>query len=552
MEKSMRFFKRLVMTTLLLALSATAVHSSEDISGTFQVKEGDKVIGAERFNIVFEDDGRIKTESQGTVLEGKTEVKDYTRLVMRTLSGPIHTYQREVQVSNLPRLLGATYQNGELLLERREGPRKTDARLQITSATIPLDIGIWHHLHLMLQRYSHRIGGEQKFTVVLPSGERLIDDVTLRLLGPEAVSLEGGYFKANKYFFNRRDQGFIFWADTRGEILRIESPMQGLVIERLKYNGERAAEVNAVQVRRDDISYEEVRLPGFEIELAGVLTKPRGLEGRLPAVIFLSDSGPHDRDGINTVSNIDVGTNSLLNALSKAGFAVLRLDDRGVGDSGGDIARNSMSVQALDAAAMIHFLAARPDIDPDRIALLGQGEGANAAIMVAAKEPDRIQALVLLSPSDIPLTDLAIEQVKRRLEDAGQRDPEAWKRSGVAMLIRIAQEKPEEKLYILGDRPVFLDLYREWAAMKPLEDIRLTKAKILHVQPEMDLQIFPQHAEGFQKALAGEPRYTFKSFAGLNHFFKPSKGTIGEYADPTAEVAEPFVTYVIDWLKANL
>jgi hypothetical protein len=25
------------------------------------------------------------------------------------------------------------------------------------------------------------------------------------------------------------------------------------------------------------------------------------------------------------------------------------------------------------------------------------------------------------------------------------------------------------------------------------------KAKILHVQPEMDLQIFPQHAEGFQR-----------------------------------------------------
>lgn len=547
----MRFFMHLVMITLIAALPSATL-GSEDITGTFQVKEGDQVIGAERFSIVFEDDGRVKTESQGTIKEGKTEVRDFTRLVMRTLDGPIHTYQREVQVSELPRVLGATYQNGELLIERREGPRKTESRLQISPATLPIDIGIWHQLHLVLQRYSHRIGGEQKFTIVLPSGDRLIDNVTLKLLGSEAVSLQDGYYKANKYFFNRRDQGMIIWADTRGEILRIESPMQGLVVERIKYEGERAEEVNPVKFRRDDITYESVRVPGFETELAGVLTKPLGLEGRLPVVIFLSDSGPHDRDGINTTSNIDVGTNTLLDTISKSGFAVLRLDDRGVGESGGDIARNSMSVQALDAAAMIQYLKQRPDIDPARIALAGQGEGANAAIMVAAKEPDSLQALVLLSPSDVSLTDLAIEQVKRRLDDSGQHDPEAWRRSGVAMLIRIAQEKPDQEIYVMGDRPVFLDLYREWAAMKPLEEVRKTKAKILHVQPEMDLQIFPQHAEGFKKALSGEARYTFKSFAGLNHFFKPSVGTIGEYADPTTEVSEAFVTYVSDWLKANL
>jgi len=267
--------------------------------------------------------------------------------------------------------------------------------------------------------------------------------------------------------------------------------------------------------------------------------------------VFLSDSGPHDRDGNSAVGGINIGTGEMLDALSTSGFAVLRLDDRGVGESGGDVARNSLSIQALDAIAQIDFLRSRPDIDAERIALLGHGEGANVAIMVAAKRPD-LKALILLAPSDVPLSQLSEEQIKHRVQLENRNDPGAWERHPIIRLMRIAQKEPNREFLVFGGRSVYLDIYREWFAMQPVENLKKSQGKILHLQSDKDLQVFPRHANGFRKALGGDSRYSFKSFAGLNHFFKPSHGTIGEYADPTLKVDPKFVAYLIGWLKANL
>jgi dienelactone hydrolase len=327
--------------------------------------------------------------------------------------------------------------------------------------------------------------------------------------------------------------------------------MQGYTVELLKYEGERAAEVNPVKVLGADLATEPVQIAGPGGKLGGSLTRPRGVAGRLPGVVFLSDSGKHDREGNANNGAINIGTREILDEATKAGFAVLRVDDRGVGESEGDYSRTTMSSQTADAGAMIDFLKQRPDIDPTRLALLGQGEGANVAIMVAAQRAD-LKAIVLMAPCDVSLAQLAEEQVKHRMQLDGETDPAAWQRAPVAILLRMAREKPDLKSTVIAGHQVWLEPYRQWAAMQPVEDLKQTAAKILHVQAGRDLQVFPRHAEGFRRAMSGEKRYTFKSFDNLNHFFQPSKGTIGEYADPTARVEAGFLAYLTDWLKANL
>jgi fermentation-respiration switch protein FrsA (DUF1100 family) len=160
--------------------------------------------------------------------------------------------------------------------------------------------------------------------------------------------------------------------------------------------------------------------------------------------------------------------------------------------------------------------------------------------------------LVLLAPCDVPFSDLAIEQIKHRLKMEGNNDPDAWRASLVAQAMDRARAQPNLQFTVIAGKPVYLQLYREWFAMTPVEDIKKVKAKILHVQGGMDLQVFPQHADGFREAMRGNSNYTFKLFAKLNHFFKPSHGSLAEYSNPTLKVDPEFLNYLAGWLRASL
>ena len=80
-------------------------------------------------------------------------------------------------------------------------------------------------------------------------------------------------------------------------------------------------------------------------------------------------------------------------ALSRAGLSVLLFDYRGYGGNPG---RPSEDGLAADARAAQSWLAAQPEVDPDRIAYFGESLGAAVAVGLAAERPPA--ALVLRSP----------------------------------------------------------------------------------------------------------------------------------------------------------
>lgn len=81
-------------------------------------------------------------------------------------------------------------------------------------------------------------------------------------------------------------------------------------------------------------------------------------------------------------------------ALVGAGLGVLVLDARGHGRS--DPARfMSMPRFGEDLATGVRWLRQRPDVDPDRIGLVGHSVGAGAALLVAADDP-RIAGVVTI------------------------------------------------------------------------------------------------------------------------------------------------------------
>lgn len=135
--------------------------------------------------------------------------------------------------------------------------------------------------------------------------------------------------------------------------------------------------------RAEDVQFSSA---GDSIRFGGTLTHPPG-QGRVPAVVILSGTGPQTRNGAPGPSGHQP-FEVLADYLTRRGFAVLRTDDRGVGNTSGRYDQATTADFARDALAAVRYLRQRPDIDPAHVGLLGHSEGGAAAMMAAAESPD--------------------------------------------------------------------------------------------------------------------------------------------------------------------
>ncbi len=118
--------------------------------------------------------------------------------------------------------------------------------------------------------------------------------------------------------------------------------------------------------------------------LKGTLSYPQSKK-KLPVVIIISGTGQQDRDGsfANHKPFAEIAQH-----LNKNGFAVLRMDDRGVGQSEGIYEDATTQDFANDVKAEIDWLKKHPAIHKKKIGLIGHSEGGAVAFMLAATSPD--------------------------------------------------------------------------------------------------------------------------------------------------------------------
>src|SRR5262249_28093080 len=141
--------------------------------------------------------------------------------------------------------------------------------------------------------------------------------------------------------------------------------------------------------------------------LAGTLTIPSGRHD-VPAAVLITGLTPNNR---NNGDPPWMPLRDLADALSRQGIAVLRVDDRGVGESTGDPTASTTFDEADDVTTEVAWLRARPGIDRRRIALVGYSEGGLIAPMVAARDSG-IAAIVTLAGPGVPGLELARYQVE--------------------------------------------------------------------------------------------------------------------------------------------
>jgi len=122
--------------------------------------------------------------------------------------------------------------------------------------------------------------------------------------------------------------------------------------------------------------FETVRVPTASGKQLHAWLVPAAGEGRAPAVVLLHGWGGNAQAML-----------PLARPLHEAGFTALFLDARCHGLSDADDFA-SLPRFAEDAGRACDWLAARPDVDPRRIALVGHSVGAGACLLAAAERRD--------------------------------------------------------------------------------------------------------------------------------------------------------------------
>jgi dienelactone hydrolase/catechol 2,3-dioxygenase-like lactoylglutathione lyase family enzyme len=133
---------------------------------------------------------------------------------------------------------------------------------------------------------------------------------------------------------------------------------------------------------------EPVRLPGHGVTLGGYFFKPQAGNPPNPAVILLHGFAGHAHNMVG-----------LARAFSANGYVALALSLRGWLGSEGE---NDQGLrQPLDVLAAIDWLAKRPLVDKDRIALVGASMGGQVALLAAAHKPPIRAVASFYGPTDL-------------------------------------------------------------------------------------------------------------------------------------------------------
>ncbi|MDE2784232.1 MAG: alpha/beta fold hydrolase [Gemmatimonadota bacterium] len=330
---------------------------------------------------------------------------------------------------------------------------------------------------------------------------------------------------------------------------------------------------------------EDVRYPNPDggHELAGTFTRPSD-GGPFPAVILITGSGPQNRD------EALLGHRPFLvlsDHLTRRGIAVLRFDDRGVGESTGDHAAATSSDFASDALAGVAYLKTRDDVDPAAIGLAGHSEGGLIA-PIAATRSDDVSYIVLMAGPGVNgerilyaqgalinradgATEEQIErnqELQRAMFEILKSEPDQ-ERAAAALTetVRTAFDAmPDAQRAQAGitddeslDRVVNMQVtqfntpwFRYFLTYEPATVIEQVTVPVLAINGEKDLQVpYEENLREIEAALqrGGNTNYEIHALPDLNHLFQHSEtGSPSEYATIEETWSVDVMELIADWI----
>lgn len=159
-----------------------------------------------------------------------------------------------------------------------------------------------------------------------------------------------------------------------------------------------------------DVGLREVTFVSGDLQMTGTLRVPAAVPA--PAVVLIHGSGPNNRDAIS-VGQLNLGFGfeipvfaEIGEALREAGFVVLSYDKRtcgpfnGCAENGYPLPADDLLVDAfmVDAQAAVTHLRDLPEVDPDRVSVVGHSQGAEFIPLMLEADPQLARGAMLAGP----------------------------------------------------------------------------------------------------------------------------------------------------------
>ena len=334
----------------------------------------------------------------------------------------------------------------------------------------------------------------------------------------------------------------------------------------------------------EEVEYDNA---GKTIHFGATLSYP-STGGPFATALLITGSGQQDRD--ETIFNHKPFA-VIADYLAKKGYAVLRVDDRGVGKTTGQVKTATSADFAKDVEAGLAYLKSRKEVAKNKLGLVGHSEGGMIAPLVAARNKD-IAFIILLAGPGIKGDDLLAKQNKailtadgisadaagsyevlfKQLVDISLQTPDTTKAiaEGRKAYINWKARTPAAQLNALGftsdedARKIVAELAKTasspwmnyFLSYDPAPALKKTTAKILALNGSKDIQVIAgPNLAGIQKALtqAGNKHFTIKELDGLNHLFQHCHTcTVNEYNDLEETFSPEALDIIGVWLDKNI
>ncbi len=304
-----------------------------------------------------------------------------------------------------------------------------------------------------------------------------------------------------------------------------------------------------------------VSIPTSAGALAGELTEPARMQSsvRLPAAVIVAGSGPTDGNGNSPLEPVHLYMYARLAAyLSRHGVAVLRYDKRGVGGSAkAKIPRHYFRF-AQDAGAAVRYLAARPEVNPRRITLIGHSEGSALALWNADTDTSVASVISLEGAGRkfLRVLDWQLDRSVRRLPQAQKAAAEFSLRREEKILARIAAGLPVPASQI-GNNLLLRAFYayprlgRGELDLNPIQYARRIHVPVLVIQGGRDANVtLARDARPLLAALPAGVPHKLMYFPNMTHMLYdvPAKGGFMPASPAQAKLDPSMKAAVLQWV----
>lgn len=296
-----------------------------------------------------------------------------------------------------------------------------------------------------------------------------------------------------------------------------------------------------------------VSIPAGEVLLAGTFATPND-EGSFPAALLVAGSGPLDRHGNHKRLPLGLSRDLAL-ILNEAGWASLRFDKRGVGESSGDYLSTGFYDELADATSALKWLESQPNVTT--AVPVGHSAGALYAAEMSAGGHAESGAVLLAYT-----TSTGEETLIWQAHQIGETVPR-WVKALLGTFgtsIEKQQSKALTKLKntsrdvvrIQGQK-VNAKWMREFLAYDPKPILRTTTSPLLAITGSKDIQVNPADIDTIE-AITGN-NTTAVLVDNVDHILRTETAPVSNPKRYKQQITQPIDGRVVDaivtWLGST-